>query len=79
MSEPWFSRVFFWECQSVKMPGRRDTVMKEIRKVQKEIDNLEWKLRNDVVDEDAVQEIKQKIEDLRKVIVDMLETLPGMK
>ena len=53
--------------------------MKEIRKVQKEIDNLEWKLRNDVVDEDAVQEIKQKIEDLRKVIVDMLETLPGMK
>lgn len=61
------------------MPGRRDTVMKEIRKVQKEIDNLEWKLRNDVVDEDAVQEIKQKIEDLRKVIVDMLETLPGMK
>ena len=52
--------------------------MKEIKKVQKEIDDLEWKLCNDVVAED-VPDVKQKIVDLKKVIVTMLESLPGMK
>lgn len=61
------------------MPGKRETVMKEIKKVRKEIDDLEWKLRNDVVPEEDVPDIKKKIEDLKKVIKNMLETLPGMK
>ena len=55
------------------------TVMKEIKKVQKEIDNLEWKLCYDVVAEDDVPDVKQKIVDLKKVIVTMLESLPSMK
>ena len=55
------------------------TVMKEIKKVQKEIDNLEWKLHNDVEAEDDVPDVKQKIVDLKKVIITILESLPGMK
>ena len=55
------------------------TVMKEIKKVQKEIGDLEWKLCNDVVAENDVPDVKQKIVDLKKVIVTMLESLPGMK
>ena len=53
--------------------------MKEIKKVQKEIENLQWKLRNDVVDDADKPEIQQKIEDLKKVIEHMLESLPGLK
>ena len=37
------------------------TIMKEIKKVQKEIDDLEWKLHNDVVAEDDVPDVKQKL------------------
>ena len=55
------------------------TVMKEMKKVQKEIDNLEWKLCNDVVAENDVQDVKQKILDLKQVIVIMVESLPSMK
>ena len=61
------------------MLGNSVTVMKEIKKVQKEIDDLEWKLRNDVVAEDDVPDVKQKIVDLKKVIITMLESLPSMK
>ena len=61
------------------MPGKRDAVMKEIQKICKEIDNLEWKICNDVVDEDDIPGIRQKIEDKRKLIETMLESLPGMK
>ena len=50
--------------------------MKEVKKIQKEIDDLEWKICNEVVDEDAE---KEKIADLNKVIITMLESLPGMK
>ena len=53
--------------------------MKEVKKIQKEIDNLEWKIRNEVVDEDAKNALKEKIADLKKVIITMLESLPGMK
>ena len=53
--------------------------MKEVKKVQKEIDDLEWKIRNEVVDEDAVDALKEMIADLKKVITTMLESLPGMK
>ena len=68
------------ERQSIKkMPGKRETVMKEIKKIRKEIDDLEWKIRNDVVGEDEVPDIREKINDLRKLIENMLETLPGMK
>ena len=55
------------------------TIMKEIKKVQKEIDNLEWKIRNEVVDDDAVNALKKKITELKEVITAMLETLPSMK
>ena len=60
------------------MPGKHETVMKEIKKI-KEIDDLEWKIRNDVVGEDEVPDIREKINDLKKLIENMLETLPGMK
>ena len=60
------------------MPGNHGTIMKEIKKVQKEIDNLEWKIRNEVVDDDAVNALK-KITELKEVITAMLETLPSMK
>ena len=77
-----FPALFFGNINSFNhsiMPGKRETVMKEIKKVRKEIDDLEWKLRNDVVPEEDVPDIKKKIEDLKKVIKNMLETLPGMK
>ena len=61
------------------MLGKRATVMKEVKKIQKEIDDLEWKIRNEVVDEDAENALKEKIADLKKVITTMLESLPGMK
>ena len=61
------------------MPGKRETVMKEIKKIRKEIDDLEWKIHNDVVGEDEVPDIREKINDLKKLIENMLETLPGMK
>ena len=71
---------FFLEYQIFfEMPGKHAMVMKEVKKVQKEIDNLEWKIRNEVVDEDAVNALKEKIADLKKVITTMLESLPGMK
>ena len=53
--------------------------MKEVKKVQKEIDDLESKICNEVVDDDAVNALKEKIADLKKVITTMLESLPGMK
>ena len=53
--------------------------MKEVKKIQKEIDDLEWKICNEVVDEDAENALKEKIADLNKVIITMLEFLPGMK
>ena len=46
--------------------------MKEVKKIQKEIDNLEWKISNEVVDEDAENALKEKIADLKKVIITML-------
>ena len=61
------------------MPGNRTTIMKEIKKVQKEIDNLEWKIRNEVVDDDAINALKKKITELKEVITAMLETLPSIK
>ena len=61
------------------MPGKHNTVMKEVKKIQKEIDDLEWKICNEVVDEDADNALKEKIADLKKVIITMLESLPVMK
>ena len=61
------------------MPGKRDTVMKEIKKIWKEIDDLEWSIRNDVVDEDEITDIRKKIADKKQLIETMLESLPGMK
>ena len=61
------------------MPGKRDTVMKEIKKIRKEIDDLEWSIRNDVVDEDEITDIRKKIADKKQLIETMLESLPGMK
>ena len=60
------------------MLGKHATVIKEVKKVQKEIDDLEWKIHNEVVDEDAINALKEKIADLKKVTT-MLESLPGMK
>ena len=53
--------------------------MKEIKKIRKEIDDLEWSIRNDVVDEDEITDIRKKIADKKQLIETMLESLPGMK
>ena len=75
-----YPAIFSWNTNFFfKMPGNHVTIMKEIKKVQKEIDNLEWKIRNEVVDDDAVNALKKKITELKEVITAVLETLPSMK
>ena len=36
-------------------------------------------MHNEVVDEDAINALKEKIADLKKVITTMLKSLPSMK
>ena len=43
---------------SLKMPGKCVMVMKEIKKIQKKIDDLEWKIRNYVVYENDLPDIR---------------------
>ena len=50
----------------------------EISTIRKEIDNSEWKLRNDLIPEEEMPTIRAKINDLKKLIEAKLDTLPGL-
>ena len=74
-----FPRFFLGIPNIFQNAGKTRHGYERNKKIQKEIDDLEWKIRNKVVDEDAKNALKEKIADLKKVIITMLESLPGMK
>ena len=74
-----FPAIFSWNTKYFSKCQKTRHGYERSKKIQKEIDDLEWKIHNEVVDEDAKNALKEKIADLKKVIITMLESLPGMR
>ena len=76
-----FPVIFFLEYQIFfQNAGKtRHGYERSKKKFRKKSTIWKGKIHNEVVDEDAVNALKEKIADLKKVITTMLESLPCMK
>ena len=60
------------------MPSRKE-VEKEISKINKEIANLKWSLKNDVLTQVKRAEKIQKIKDLKKTRTELTQQIEGWR
>ena len=61
------------------MPPKRKDVEKEIAKINKEISDLKWSLKNDVLSAKKRQDKKEKISELKKVRKDLTKMIEGWR
>ena len=61
------------------MPSKRKDVEREISKINKEISDLKWALKNEVLTAKKRQEKKDKISELKKVRKELTKTIDGWR
>ena len=61
------------------MSATYDKFMKEVKSLQKEIEDINWELANCVLDPEEVVDRKILISRLRQKIEDLMQELPGLK
>ena len=61
------------------MSATYDKFMKEVKSLQKEIEDINWELANCVLDPEEVVDRKILISRLRQKIEDLMKELPGLK
>ena len=60
------------------MPSRKE-VEKEISKINKEIANLKWSLKNEVLTQEKQAQKIQKIKDLKKTCTELTQQIEGWR